>query len=127
MGLEQYSDFDEKAAMAVRGFRGIDRTDARILMFTYESPRRLPTICTILGIPLAECHARIKRLIMINLLKSYRLTLNSGNPGKRRTLYDFYYANTRKVRIIVKGNRHKVQVSLTGPSERILVTPQERQ
>lgn len=117
------AESDESYSTAPKGFQGIDTIDARILMFTYESPRRLLTIATILGIPLMECSGRIKRLILMNLLGSFRLSLNPPNPEEKRLVYDFHYANTRLVSIVVKGNRHQVRVSLTESGENLLVTP----
>lgn len=123
MAVAHRPESDESYSTAPKGFQGIDTIDARILMFTYESPRRLLTIATILGIPLGECSGRIKRLILLNLLGSFRLSLNPPNPEKKRLVYDFHYANTGLVSIVVKGNRHQVRVSLAESGENILVTP----
>ncbi|MFQ6128646.1 MAG: hypothetical protein ACE5QW_07070 [Thermoplasmata archaeon] len=44
---------------------------------------------------------------------------------KKRTLNDFFYVNIRKVRIVAMENKHKVQVTLRSPNEKILLMPQE--
>lgn len=123
MVVAQRPESDESYSTAPKGFQGIDTIDARILMFTHESPRRLLTIATILGIPIGECSGRIKRLILLNLLGSFRLSLNRSNPEKKRLIYDFHYANTRRVSIVVKRNRHQVRVSLAESGENVLLTP----
>ncbi|MCJ2562582.1 MAG: hypothetical protein LN417_00650 [Candidatus Thermoplasmatota archaeon] len=123
MAVAHRPESNQSYSTAPKGFQGIDTMDARILMFTHESPRRLLTIATILGIPLMECSGRIKRLILMNLLGSFRLSLNPSNPEKKRLIYDFHYANTKRVRIVVKGNGHKVQISLAESGENVLLTP----
>ncbi|MFQ6107100.1 MAG: hypothetical protein ACE5QF_05890 [Thermoplasmata archaeon] len=123
MSLTTDLNADEELQRNLRESQGIDAIDARILMFTHGSPRRLLTISTILGIDLTECHTRVKRLIIMGLLRSFRLTLNSQESKKRRRVYDFYYANSRKVRIVDKGGKHRVAVSLSEPSEDVLMAP----
>ena len=123
MAVAHRPESDQSYSSAPKGFQGIDTIDARILMFTHQSPRRLLTIATILGIPLMECSGRIKRLILMNLLGSFRLSLNPSNPEKKRLIYDFHYAKTKRVSLVIKRDRHQVRVSLAESGESVLLTP----
>jgi len=89
---------------------GIDRHDARILGFTYESPMDMLTISTDLGIPISECYARARKLSSLGLLKKLKISSPSISRSRRNTLF---YANRNKVEVVVIDGTPKVKVRRT--------------
>ncbi|MCK5290405.1 MAG: MarR family transcriptional regulator [Thermoplasmata archaeon] len=87
---------------------GIDVEDAKIIRFTYNNPRSMPTICTILGIPIAECHRRIKKLMSLALIKRFQVSSSLSTSNSRGKV--FYSANREKVEISTVDNRTRVRL-----------------
>ncbi|MEE9116635.1 MAG: helix-turn-helix domain-containing protein [Thermoplasmata archaeon] len=87
---------------------GIDVEDAKIIRFTYKNPRSMPTICTILGIPIAECHRRIKKLTLLGLIKRFRVSSSLSTSNNRGKV--FYSANTDKVEVSTVDNKTRVRL-----------------
>ena len=87
---------------------GIDVEDAKIIRFTYNNPRSMPTICTILGIPIAECHRRIKKLMSLALIKRFRVSSSLSTSNNRGKV--FYSANTDKVEVVTVDNKTRVSL-----------------
>ena len=89
---------------------GIDKLDARILRFAYESPRDMLTISTNLGIPIVECYARAGKLSSLDLLMRLEISSTFIFSTRERTLF---YANRDKVEIVIVDGTPKVKVRRT--------------
>lgn len=87
---------------------GIDVDDAKIIRFTYKNPRSMPTVCSILGIPIAECHRRMKKLILLGLIRRFRVSSSLSTSNNRGKV--FYSANTDKVEVITVDNKTRVSL-----------------
>ncbi len=87
---------------------GIDVDDAKIIRFTYNNPRSMPTVCSILGIPIAECHRRMKKLILLGLIRRFRVSSSLSTSNNREKV--FYSANTDKVEVITVDNKTRVSL-----------------
>ncbi len=86
---------------------GIDRHDARILAFAYESPMDMLTIGMNIGIPISVCYARAERLSSLGLLKKLRISSPSVLSTRGKTLF---YANRNKVEVVFVDGMPKVKV-----------------
>lgn len=91
---------------------GIDKNDAKILGFTFKSPRTMLTISTVLGTPIVECYKRAGKLMSLGLLKRFRLTSVSSIPGIKEKV--FYTADASRVEVVVVNGRSKVKVRRRG-------------
>jgi len=89
---------------------GIDKYDARILAFAYESPMDMLTISMNLGIPILECHKRARKLSSLGLLRRLRMHSPSVPGSREKTLF---YANRNKVEVVVTDGTPKVKVRRT--------------
>lgn len=95
----------------VFSLHGIDKKDARILKFTYKSPRTMPTISTVLGIPIVECYRRARKLRSLGLLNRFRVSPpGSANEARAKV---FYSANPDRVRVVVVNGKSKVHIRRT--------------
>ncbi|TET91966.1 MAG: hypothetical protein E3J35_00430 [Methanomassiliicoccales archaeon] len=102
----------EETVESVFSVHGVDKNDARILGFTFNSPRSMLTISTVLGIPIAECYRRANKLMSLHLLSRMRLS-ELGADGKNHGK-DFYFANPEMVEVVVVNGRSKVNVRRNG-------------
>ncbi|MEE9116832.1 MAG: hypothetical protein V3U09_08050 [Thermoplasmata archaeon] len=89
---------------------GIDKHDARILGFVYESARDMLTISMDLGIPISECYARAKKLLSLGLLKKLRISSPSVLGTRRKA---FFYANRNMVEVVFVDGMPNVKVRRT--------------
>lgn len=96
----------------VYSLHGIDEIDARILGFTYKSPKDVLTIGTNLGIPIAECYGRVRRLSSLGLLKRLQICSIFTPSRRKRTLF---YANRDRVEVVACGKSYKIRVRRVGP------------
>ena len=89
---------------------GIDKHDARILAFAYESPMDMLTISMNLGIPILECYKRARKLSSLGLLRRLQMYSPSVPGSREKTLF---YANRNKVEVVVIDGTPKVKVRRT--------------
>ncbi|MFQ6128986.1 MAG: hypothetical protein ACE5QW_08815 [Thermoplasmata archaeon] len=89
---------------------GIDKLDARILGFAYESPKDMLTISTNLGIPIVECYARARKRSSLGLLMRLQISSTFIFSTRERTLF---YANRDKVEIVIVDGTPKVKIRRT--------------
>ncbi|MFQ6127577.1 MAG: hypothetical protein ACE5QW_01545, partial [Thermoplasmata archaeon] len=87
--------------------QGIDKLDARILGFTYETPKDMLTISTNLGIPIVECYTRARKLSSLGLLEKLQISSTFIFSTRKKTLF---YANRDKVEVMVVDGMQKVKV-----------------
>ncbi|MFQ6060574.1 MAG: hypothetical protein ACE5KV_04660 [Thermoplasmata archaeon] len=110
-GESTFSESIEK----IFSIHGIDKDDARILKFTYKSPRTIPTVSTVLGIPIVECYKRARKLRNLGLLNRIRLLSPNSKSESRGKM--FYSANSDRVEVVIIRGRPRVHIRISEAPE----------
>jgi hypothetical protein len=103
---------NERLIVGIIAPLGIERNDALILKFTYKSPRTMPTMCTVLGIPVVECHRRVRKLMSLGLIKRFTVSHPVTSSDSKRKV--FYAVNSEKVEIMSDDGKIRIKLKKVG-------------
>jgi len=87
-----------------------DLEGQRILLATYNSSKTVSEMSMMYGIPIARCHAKVRRLVKMGLLKPHGMVLSKRGKvieaytAELDNAYAFFENGRLKVRFIVALN-----------------------
>ncbi len=101
----------------------LDRSDRNILMALWRRSRSVTELARNLGIPVAECHRRVKRLHSDGILKRYTFQ-NILGPDKQ--FVDLYRLDKQEAVMFLQSERLMLEIPLAAESGQDAHSPQKR-